>query len=553
MHRQDAEDSAVFIRKESCPKCGSRDNLARYSDGHAWCFGCGYREKGEGMGDAEIDFAPARKESGFVQDLAYQPLRKREIQLSTCQHFGYAVGRHRGKSVQVAQYRHADSAAVAAQHLRTPDKDFPWLGDKKEAQPLWGMHLWRDNGKRVVITEGEIDAMSVSQAQGNSWPVVSVASGAKGARKDIARAMEWLLRFDEVVFMFDMDEVGQEAAKECARMLPPGRAKIAILPEPFKDANDMLQAGQVKEIVDCIWGAREFRPDGIVKLDDILDDVRKPIVQGVSWPWPSLTELTYGRRPGELYALGAGTGVGKTDVFSECIAHDTVALGIPTAVFAFEALPSETAKRVAGKVGNRPFHIPGETWTDEELDKALFQMMQGGNLYLYDSWGATDWEAVESTVEYLHAAHGVQHFYVDHLTAFAAADAEKERTVLEDVMARMAKLTKRLGIITHFVSHLATPDGKPHEEGGRVAIRHFKGSRAIGFWSHFMFGLERDQQADEKDERRTTTFRVLKDRYTGRATGHTFDLYFDDVGRLTENVPSANPFKPDNEYEDIPF
>lgn len=25
-----------------CPKCGSRDNLALYSDGHKWCFGCGY-------------------------------------------------------------------------------------------------------------------------------------------------------------------------------------------------------------------------------------------------------------------------------------------------------------------------------------------------------------------------------------------------------------------------------------------------------------------------------------------------------------------------------
>lgn len=24
----------------SCPQCGSRDNLAMYSDGHGWCFGC---------------------------------------------------------------------------------------------------------------------------------------------------------------------------------------------------------------------------------------------------------------------------------------------------------------------------------------------------------------------------------------------------------------------------------------------------------------------------------------------------------------------------------
>lgn len=36
---------ARFTGHESCPKCGSRDNLARYDDGSAWCFGCHYYEK----------------------------------------------------------------------------------------------------------------------------------------------------------------------------------------------------------------------------------------------------------------------------------------------------------------------------------------------------------------------------------------------------------------------------------------------------------------------------------------------------------------------------
>ena len=35
---------AVFVKHESCPRCGSRDNLGRYSDGSAWCFGCHYTE-----------------------------------------------------------------------------------------------------------------------------------------------------------------------------------------------------------------------------------------------------------------------------------------------------------------------------------------------------------------------------------------------------------------------------------------------------------------------------------------------------------------------------
>lgn len=35
----------VFVKHEPCPKCGSRDNLGRYADGSAWCFGCGYIER----------------------------------------------------------------------------------------------------------------------------------------------------------------------------------------------------------------------------------------------------------------------------------------------------------------------------------------------------------------------------------------------------------------------------------------------------------------------------------------------------------------------------
>lgn len=34
-----------FTNHESCPSCGSKDNLARYDDGHGFCFGCNYYEQ----------------------------------------------------------------------------------------------------------------------------------------------------------------------------------------------------------------------------------------------------------------------------------------------------------------------------------------------------------------------------------------------------------------------------------------------------------------------------------------------------------------------------
>jgi Zn ribbon nucleic-acid-binding protein len=35
---------SVFVKHESCPQCKSRNNLGVWSDGHKWCFGCGYYE-----------------------------------------------------------------------------------------------------------------------------------------------------------------------------------------------------------------------------------------------------------------------------------------------------------------------------------------------------------------------------------------------------------------------------------------------------------------------------------------------------------------------------
>jgi hypothetical protein len=163
----------------------------------------------------------------------FTALSKRAITEETCRHWGYKVGQHNGRPVQIATYCDDDGVPVA-QKLRFPDKDFKFIGEPKRVG-LYGQHLWRDGGKKVVVTEGEIDALTVSQLQGNKWPVVSVPNGAQGAAKSVAKSIEWLNKFDQVVFLFDDDEPGRAAAKECAALLPPGKAFIGRI-AGFKDA-----------------------------------------------------------------------------------------------------------------------------------------------------------------------------------------------------------------------------------------------------------------------------------------------------------------------------
>ncbi len=400
---------------------------------------------------------------------------------------------------------------------------------------FFGDHLF-PTGKYLCITEGEIDCVTVSQVFGNKYAVVSLPHGVKSARKAVQNRWDWLQGFETIVLMFDTDEKGREAAAEMAEMLPPGRVKIATLPHPYKDPNEALMAGATEVIIRAFWDAKPYRPDGIVSISDIREDLFKPVQEGAPWPWTELTRLTYGRRLGEVYLFGAGVGVGKTDLFTECIAYDIETLSESVGAIFLEQPVAETVQRVAGKLSSKLFHVPGENWTPNEYRSAIDSLEKRDRLWLYNHFGAKDWDTISGKIRYFAKALGIRHIYLDHLTALVA-NAEDERRALDGLMADMAGLAQECNIVIHAISHLTTPDGKPHEEGGRVMEKHFTGSRAIARWAHFMMGLERNKQAVNEIERSTMTVRILKDRYTGRATGCTFPLQYNrETGRLTEAV-----------------
>jgi twinkle protein len=281
----------------------------------------------------------------------------------------------------------------------------------------------------------------------------------------------------------------------------------------------------------------------------------QPTVMGLPWFAPHLNHTLYGRRLHEIIAIGAGTGVGKTELLAKQIHYDLTVLKEPVGVFLLEQQPGETVKRLASTHAGKQFHVPNRdpenpTWTTEELSQAIAEI-EDERLFMYDSFGATDWEVIKTTIRYLAHSEGIRLFYIDHLTALAAME-EEERTGLERIMSEMGALVQELPITIHLVSHLATPEGKPHEEGGRVMIRHFKGSRAIGFWCFTMLGLERDQQHKDDNLRCVTTVRVLKHRPVGSAVGETVFCKFDrETGRYVEL--DHDPFEVQNDDKDYGF
>ncbi len=463
-----------------------------------------------------------------------QYLPKRGISEDTCTKFKYTVGELNGKKVQIANYFDRDGSRVC-QKVRDKDKNFQVLGDTKAiSKLLYGANLWRDSGKRIIITEGEIDALSISQAQGNKWPVVSVPNGAQGAAKAIAANIEWLEKFEQVVFCFDQDKPGIAGAQECAAMLSPGKAFIVSL--PLKDANEMIVAKRRQELIDCLWGAKAYRPDGVIDIAEVADRAAQEIQVGLPWPWESLTDKTYGRRRGELYGFGGGTGCGKSTIFKQIAKHIIEVDQLPVGLLMLEEPPHLTAKTMAGMMMGQRVHVPGVEY-DHGLLKSTLQSL-GGRVYLYDHFGSMSFEVIREKIRYMVRSLGVRDIFLDHLTALASAIDVDERKAIDKIMAELSSLTQELDCTIYYISHLTTPQtGKPHEEGGRVYENQFRGSRSIAYWSHFLFGIERDKQSEDP-----TVFRCLKDRYTGDAAGHRFGLAYDTTtGLLSEcELPEDN-------------
>ena len=525
----DREDSTL-IEHIPCPSCGSQDNLAMYDDGHGYCFtpGCGYHQTK--VGETTITQRKEKMKMDFVTGDRV-PLQKRCLSQDTVNKWDYQIGTFKGKKVQIANYRKAGSGEVVAQKLRFSNKDFLFIGDTKQAN-LFGKHLF-SKGKMIVVTEGEIDAMSVSQAQGNKWPVVSIATGSGGAKRCLQREIEYLEGFETIILMFDQDEAGKKAVEECVPLFSPGKVKIAHL--PLKDASEMLQEGKEKDIISAIWAAKVWRPDGIVDGRDLWHLISSENnVESFPYPYSGLNSMTQGLRRGEIVTITAGSGVGKSQVCRE-IGYSLMLQGQKIGYLALEENNKRTALGFVGLYLNKPIHLQNVECTTEELKEGFDNVVGTGNLFLYDHWGSVEPEHLFNKIRYLVRGMECDCIILDHISIVISGltSGGDERRMLDFVMTKLRSLVEELQCALILVSHLRRPSGdRGHEEGVQTSLNQLRGTHGIAQLSDIVIGCERNQQSE--DNPNLTTVRILKNRWTGETGICNAVEYSKETGRMVE-------------------
>ena len=524
----ETKDKGEFSHHSDCSSCGSSDANANYTNGSAYCFAC---ERWTPPEDGETSYRPAKPSRTVMGLIEYESkvLDNRKIPEAICRQYKYGIGKLGGQTCQVATYFNKDKTPVA-QKIRFVNKDFKFLGDTKDAM-MYGQQLWSSGGKKLTITEGELDALSVATAFDGKYPVISLSTGAASAKKEIARHLEWISSFEEIYLWFDNDEPGRKAIDDVINMLPLGKVKIVRHSE-YKDANELLVKKGGPAIVNAFYNAEPYKPEGILLPSDLLEEVLKPIEYGRPWMFEKMTDITYGRRLGEVVALGAGVSVGKTDFVTQSIAFD-LKHDYSVGTFMLEQQTRETLLRIAGKLDGQHYHLPDNNTDPKQLEATITAI---NGLYIYDNFGAIDWDTISDKIRFMYHNYNVEHFYIDNLTALNA-HAQDERRNLDSLMADVAALAKELNIWVLVVSHLNPPKtGESHEAGGKVEQSQFTGSRAIMRWSSFMLGVERNTVHEIPEERQRGLVRCIKDRFSGKATGVTIGFVYDtETGIMLES------------------
>jgi twinkle protein len=454
----------------------------------------------------------------------------RKIDYKTAAHWRY--GYNHKKSCHVANYCDRDGNVVG-QKLRFEGKRFSWVGSNDVG--LYGSWLWRRGGRMLIITEGEIDALTVSRMQGNRWPCASLPHGKDSAEAAIAKDSGWVESFDKVVLMFDSDEAGRAAATKAARLLTPGKTYIASL--PLKDANAMLVAGRGDEIIKASWNAVQWRPEGIVRGDDVwkrVVEAAKPSL--ASYPFPRLQEALKGARPGETTLIAAGSGAGKS-TFVRSLTNHWIDEGLTVGVIPLEETVGQFTRRTLGqRVGTNP----GINGVNLAVFKAEWAQIQE-RVVLYDDGGDRSHDSVLDQIRFMALADKCDIIILDNLTMIMGGRSGKDSlSYIDSLILEIESLVKRTGVSLFVVVHLrksgAGSKDKAYEQGRVITLDDIRSSGYISIVSHNVIALERDQQGDDPNRLHA---RILKARETGR-TGPAGELRFEpDTGRLVPADPDG--------------
>lgn len=420
---------------------------------------------------------------------------------------------------------------------------------------LYGMQACEE-GDTIVVTEGQIDALSVATAGIKN--VVSVPNGAKGFTW-VKHCGEWLSKYKTIIIFGDCENGKISLVEEMKKHFPKNLIKVVRVRDYLylKDANEILTNHGTNAIIECIERA-ELTPLKSVKNMSEIEFGCQTAKAHIKTGFKQLDKSIGGFYEGQLVILSGKSGNGKSTFLSQIMAN---MVEQKKEVFLYSGeLTSEFCKywawlQIAGhnniikvKEGEEE-HYTLDYYTVKAIDMWAKDM-----LYLYDceSLEGDECEGLLEVLEQSIVRYNIKVALIDNLmTALDESMSTDLFTTQTTFVKRLKDIAKRYNIVVVLVAH----PKKSKEDFDNESIA---GSSNIGNLSDLILALERTTPEEDFD----TRLMVTKNRIRGKILDreNCIELMFDETskrfreyGELKVTEYSWKKYENFQQLEVVPF
>ena len=375
-----------------------------------------------------------------------------------------------------------DGKAYAVKYRPLVEKDFTQEG---AACTFFGIDQVISDGSALIITEGEIDALSVAEAyaqHGVHANVVSVPSGAPLEVKSedfdpqedrkyryVWNAEEMLESWQKIIIAVDDDPQGEALAEELARRIGKDKCWKVTYPEGCKDANDVILKCDGSMLVDILEAATPWPVVGLYEAthyeDKIFDMYRNGLASGLSTGIPAVDDL-FTILPGQLSVWTGIPSSGKSELLDQVLINLAEESGWTFAICSFENDPEYHIRKLLEKRIGKPFApVEGEErMTEQEVREGL-AWVKDHFLFIDQSDGNP--ATLDSILERGRAAVrrlGCRGLVIDPFNYLQAPNGQKFDTdAISDMLSSLRMFAKAFEVHVWMVAHpqkLYRNDGK---------------------------------------------------------------------------------------------
>lgn len=271
-------------------------------------------------------------------------------------------------SLQFVKYRKTD-------FNKEKDNNKEWC--ETNCKPiLFGIKQCNTENKRLVLTEGQMDSLSVAESGVEN--AVSVPNGAKGFTW-IPYCYDWMKQFEEIVVFGDFEK-GRISLLEEIKTRFPGKI-FHVRFEDYKgckDANDILLKYGKEAVRQAVEKSVRIKIKNIIPLSEVEDvDIYK--LEKLKTGITQLDQMLYGGIPfGCVCILAGKRGDGKSTLGSQIM---TRAIEQDFSIFAYSGeLPNHIFK------GWFDFQVAGAHITENSKDGIISRLITKPNKELIKAW-----------------------------------------------------------------------------------------------------------------------------------------------------------------------